>query len=218
MYASDEHVAIKATGDFIVLCPDWQKLAYAKDGAFASDDPWTLTSATVDFGAQGVKPDQLVLLTQPRSAFKGSGELLAIDSIAGGSATLRRIGQASGVGQPPGGAAGLTGVEFTVSTLGPQIEEASYSLNQRFNLDAALPGRDPLNMRDLRNLRQATVLTVLRDRYKAECRTDKGDFPIKLRATESDLADLMGQLVIRWTPTASGTGEETSFFSCRIVR
>ena len=28
VYATDENIAIRRSGDFAVLCPDWQKLAY----------------------------------------------------------------------------------------------------------------------------------------------------------------------------------------------
>jgi hypothetical protein len=217
VYATDEDVCVRATGDFVVLCPDWQKQAYGKDGVFASGDPWTLTSATVDFGAAGVAAGMVVSLTQPKTTFKGSGDLLAVDAVAGSSVTLRRIGAASGLGSPPGPAAGVTGVEFTVPTMAPQIEEASYSLNRQWNIDANLPGRSPTDMYELRDLREATVLTVLLRRYTAENRADQGDFRLKIDQTSQALNLLVDRLSIRWGPTGTDP-PETTIFSARLVR
>ena len=82
VYATDENIAIRASGDFTMLCPDWQKLAYGTDGAFAAGAPWVLTSASVDFAVAGVTTQHVVLLRKPSTVFKGSGELLAVDSAA----------------------------------------------------------------------------------------------------------------------------------------
>ena len=88
-YATDENIAVCASGDFAMLCPDWQKLAYGVDGAFASTSPWVLTSASVDFAAAGVTSGHVVLLRKPATVFKGSGELLAVDSATDQGAVLR---------------------------------------------------------------------------------------------------------------------------------
>ena len=80
VYATDEHIAVRATGDFTVLCPDWQRVAAGVDGVFAADAPWTLTSASVDFEAAGVASGHVISLTAPKATFKGSGELLAVDA------------------------------------------------------------------------------------------------------------------------------------------
>ena len=37
VYATDENLAIRASGDFAVLCPDWQKLAYGTDAPSPRD-------------------------------------------------------------------------------------------------------------------------------------------------------------------------------------
>lgn len=216
-YATDEQIAVRATGDFAILCPDWQKQAYGADGVFASGSPWVLTSASVDFEASGVVLGMVVTLTQPRSTFRGSGDLLAVDSVAGSSLTLRRIGQATGVGAPPVPAAGLTGVEFSVLTMTPQIENASFALNRQWNIDPGLPGRTPSEMYELRDLREATVLTVLAERYLAETRSERGDFKLKADSYARALVDVQSRLNVRW----GSTGQEpapTTIFSTRIVR
>lgn len=216
VYATDENLAVRATGDFAVLCPDWQKQAYGADGVFSSGIPWVLTSATVDFQASGVAPGMIARLTGPRTSFPGSGDMLAVDSVAGSNLTLRRIGQAPGVGAAPG-AAGVTGVTFAVLTMGPQIEEASYSLNRQWNIDAGLPGRTPSDLYDLRDLRQATVLTVLLRRYVAETRSKDGDFSLKIGAIKEALDEAQGRLSIRWG-TSGVDPPPSTMFSTRLVR
>ena len=83
VYCSDEDILVHAGGDFATLCPPWQQMAQGTDGAFAPGSPWVLTSASVNFAANGVSPNQVVWLTAPRSQYPGGGHFLAIDSVAG---------------------------------------------------------------------------------------------------------------------------------------
>lgn len=217
LYASDEDVAVRATGDFAILAPAWQKAAQGTDGAFAPGSPWTLVSESVDFSAAGVHDGHVVQLRKPATAFKGAGELFAVARAAGGSLTLRRIGSAEGLGAAPAPASGLTGVEFLIATLDPQIDEASFELNRRFNIDPLLPGRTPADLRDLRELRQACVLSVLVQRYAAETRGGEGDFALKLQHTRTEHSEALARLELRW---GSGPSDRSSssYFSTRIVR
>ena len=217
VYATDENLAIRASGDFAVLCPDWQKLAYGTDGAFAAGSPWVLTSASVNFVSAGVTAQHVVLLRKPATAFKGSGELLAVDSASPAGLTLRRLGSGLNLGQPPAPAAGLTDVEFVIASLDPQIEEASFDLNRRFGIDPNVAGRSPGDVYDLRDLRQACVLTVLAQRYAAETRGDHGDFALKLTQVKQELSEVLARLTLRWG--GSGTDRQsTNWFSTRLVR
>jgi len=216
VYACDEDVAVRATGDFAVLTPAWQKTAFGTDGVFSPEAPWTLTSATVDFEEAGVTPGHVVSLRKPSSLFKGAGELLAVTSTSGKNLTLRRIGARAGAGAPPSPAAGVSGVEFMIATMGPQIEEASFDLNRRFNIDPRVPGRSPDALYDRRELRAACVLTVLAQRYSAEIRGGEGDFPLKLRRINTELSETLARLDVRWS--AARAGRETSMFSTRITR
>ena len=216
VYATDENLAIRSSSDFTMLCPDWQKLAFGTDGAFAAGAPWVLKSASVDFSAAGVAAQHVVWLRKPTTVFRGSGELLAVDGASGSGLTLRRLGTEPGVGYPPGPAAGLTGVEFLIASLGPQIEEASFDLNRRFGIDPNVAGRSPADVYDLRDLRQACVLTVLAQRYAAETRGDHGDFALKLAQVRQELSEVLARLTIRW---GGGTDRQSSnWFSTRIVR
>jgi hypothetical protein len=217
LYASDENVAIRASGDFSILCPDWQKLASGTDGVFSPGLPWTLTSASTMFDSAGVTCQHVVWLRKPSTAFKGSGELLAVDSSAGNSVTLRRLGASLNQGQPPAPVPGLTGVDFLIATLDPQIEEASFQLNRQFSIDPNVAGRTPGDVYDLRDLRQACVLIVLAQRYAAETRGDAGDFALKLVQIKQELGEVQSRLRLRWG--ASGTDHQsTNWFSTRIVR
>lgn len=217
VYATDENIAIRASGDFVPLCPDWQKLAQAGDGQFAAGSPWVLTSPTVNFEAAGVTSQHVILLRRPNTVFRGSGELLAVDSASGNSVSLRRIGNTAGGGQPPSPPGGVSGVDFLIATLDPQGEEATFDLNRRFGIDPDVAGRAPADIHDLRDLRQACVLTVLAQRYAAETRGDQGDFALKLNVVRQELAEVLARLQIRWGTSGQDTNS-TTWFSTRIVR
>lgn len=216
VYATDEHVAIRARGDFVTLCPEWQTRAAGADGVIASGSPWTLTSASVDFQALGVQAGNVILLQAPKATFSGVGQLLAVESVSAGSATLRRIGEPAGVGQPPA-AAGATAVVFKAPTMGAQIEEASFNLNVKWGLDARLAQRAPSLVYDLRVLRRACVLRVLYDAYSSEIRGNDGDFPLKLRQLVAELREVDGLIQLRWG--AGGDSQpSTTLYGGRVTR
>ena len=121
-----------------------------------------------------------------------------MDGATAAGLTLRRLGTEPGVGYPPAPAAGLTGVEFLIASLDPQIEEASFDLNRRFGIDPNVAGRSPADVYDLRDLRQACVLTVLAQRYAAETRGDQGDFALKLTQVRQELSEVLARLTLRW--------------------
>ncbi len=217
VYATDEDIAVRTTGDFITLCPAWQQMAAGTDGYFSAAAGWVLNSTATDFGANGVAPNQVVVLSGPKSTFPGSGQLLAIDSVSGNAITLRRLHQDLNVGNPPGPAAGLTGVTFSINTMGPQIEEVSYDLKQRFGIDENITFRYSTWIYDLRVLRMATILTVLKQRYRAETRTERGDFALKANSISAELDPVIDQLQIRWGPYGN-SAEPSTVFSCKICR
>lgn len=218
VYATDEDVAIRASGDFAILCPAWQTLAYAADGSISTASPWSLSSASVDFVASGVIQGCVVRLTKPTTAFKGSGDLLAVDSAVGGTATLRRVGMPLGTGKPPAPGVSLAGVEFTVATLYPQIEDASFTLNRKWGIDPSSTSRRPVDLRDVRDLREATVLTVLLRMYVAENRSDRGDFAIKIKAVQQAFDAVNARLELRWGFVDDPLNPPTSIFGKRIYR
>lgn len=220
VYCTDEDVLVHAGGDFALLCPPWQQMAAGSDGVFAPGAPWVLTSASVDFQANGVNPNQVVWLTAPKSQFPGGGHFLAIDSVSGNGVTLRRPYKDLGVGQPPAPAAGLTGVSFVVNTLDPQIAEASYDLKQRYAIDDLMGGdlaRSSSWIYDLQVLRVATIYSVLLERYTQETRTDRGDFEKKVVRFRQKLDDALARLQIRWGPFGN-SAEPSTLFSCKLSR
>ena len=217
VYATDEDVAAFIGGDFVTLCPPWQQCAQGIDGVFAAGTPWTLTSASVNFQANGVSPNQVVQLTAPKAQYPGSGALFAVDTILGNTITLRRLHQDLNVGQPPAPAGGLSAVAFAINTLFPQLEEASFSLKRRFGIDENVTYRSSQWVYDLRDLRMATVFHVLLDRYAFESRGDKGDFAIKIERVRARLDDVLSRVQVRWGAQGNSAPPST-VFSCKITR
>lgn len=214
VYATDEDVLIRAAGDFAVLCPEWQKLAAGIDGWIDASAPWRLSSASVDFEANGVRPGHVIIFRKPISTFRGSGDPFVVESVSGRSIAFRRPGRPAATGQP---LPATTEVEFSIPSLDPQIEVASFDLNRRFSIDPNVPGRAPSAVYDLRDLRSACVLAVLAQRYASESRSRDGDFPLKSSLVKQDLSDVLARLQIRWGP--SGTSQpSSSLFSTRLVR
>ena len=153
----------------------------------------------------------------PKQYFPGSGQLFAIDSVSGSAVTLRRLHKDLNVGQPPAPAAGLSGVTFTINTLDPQIEEASFDIKRRFGIDENIVYRDSSWIYDQRDLRMATVLTVLLARYTQEARTDKGDWARKISLIRTELEIVLDRVQVRWGPLGN-SAEPTTLFSCKISR
>jgi hypothetical protein len=220
VYCSDEDILVHAGGDFAVLCPAWQQMAQGIDGVFAPGSPWVLTSASVDFGSNGVNPNQVVWLTVPKSQYPGGGHFLAVDSVSGNSITLRRPYKDLNVGQPPAPAAGLTGVAFAINTLDPQSAEASYDLKQRFAIDdnpVIGTQRASSWIYDLQVLRVATIYSVLLERYTQETRTEGGDFEKKVVRFRQKLDDALARVQVRWGPFGN-SAEPSTLFGCKLSR
>lgn len=217
LYATDEDLAVRAAGDFALLCPKDQKLAEGSDGAFAASDRWTLNSASNDFQALGVKPGHIVQLTK-QGVFRGTEEF-AVAVVAPGSVTLRRKGLAAGLGLPPGSLGGVSGVNFTVATLQPQIERASYDLNRRYTIDDLVCGRRSTDLYDPREVTDACVLEVLWTQYTAMSRNageHSDHFARQAGNRKAELEALLGRVVIHWAPQS--IIRDSSSFSARLSR
>jgi len=217
VYCSDEDVAVRASGDWFLLAPAWQQMATGTDGYFSSGSPWILNSTAVNFASNGIAANQVVQLSGPKPNFPGSGQLFAIDSVSSSAVTLRRLHKDLNVGQPPAPAAGLAGVTFTINTLDPQIEEASFEIKRRFGIDENIAYRTSSWIYDQRDLRMATVLTVLLARYTQEARTDRGDWVRKINLIKTELDIVLDRLQVRWGPFGN-SAEPTTLFSCKISR
>ena len=223
-YVTDEDVALRAPADFLALCPKDQVVAAGTDGLFLPSDPWTLRSPSVDFAGAGLAPGQVARLAGP-PAFGPQGELFAVAAVGPGGLSLRRLGQAPGVGRSPALAAEVLGVEFVVRTLAPQLGRACADLNLRFGIDEAAPGRRPCDLRAPRALADAAVLAVLAQRYLDQARRFSGaaDEPedwygVKSRALRAELDDLLDRLVVRWGAADPGRTAPSIRFSTRLSR
>lgn len=216
-YCTDEDVAVRACGDFGILCPKFQLLASGTDGVFTAGSPWSITSASNTFA--NVAAGNVVILEGPRPNFTGDGEIFGVASVAAGVLTLKRIGLDPGVGTPPGPTSGgLTAVVFKVRTLQPQINSACLDLNMTFGIDPNIANKSPGLIYDPNlELNQAAVLTVLQRQYAMEVRSERGDFALKLRQIETDLAALKGRMTVKWGALGEGDMPKT-FFGMRIRR
>jgi hypothetical protein len=222
VYATDEDVALRASADFAIICPKDQKLASGSDGTIADSDLWTLTSPTVDFQANGIRPGNIVQLTQPTSVYKPPGESFAVVSVAPKTMTLRRKGQPPGVGQPVS-SGGLSKIEFLVTTFLPQLTQASYDLDRRYGIDDLIAGRRPCDLIDPQEVLEATVLTVLYRQYLDMSRggDERSDtFAAKARSFKQELDDLLATTVLHWaaSPGLPSSSQSTTRFSTRISR
>jgi len=217
VYCSDEDIAVRAAGDWFLLAPQWQQMAAGTDGYFSNGSPWVLNSTAVNFASNGVAPNQVVQLSAPKANFPGSGALFAIDSVSGSAITLRRLHKDLSVGQPPAPSTGLTGVAFTINTLDPQTEEASFDIKRRFGIDENIAYRSSSWIYDQRDLRMATVLIVLLARYTQEARTDRGDWARKIGLINTELQIVLDRVQVRWGPLGN-SAEPSTVFSCKISR
>jgi hypothetical protein len=212
VYCTDEDIACRAPLDWFNLAPRFQRRALATDGVFMTGSPWVLTSASVLFDAQGVQSNNVVALVKS-GVFGTPNELFAVDSAVGGSLTLRRLGEASGVGQPPGPAAGTTGVSFEVRTFAPQIDAASYDVNKFFGIDPQIPCKTPALLYDPREVTMFAVLTVLKRRYLDGVKVKADDYADKFALVSQELVDLCSRLVVQWGTLADGNPPNSVFSS-----
>ena len=217
VYCTDEDIAVRTGGDYMTLCPSWQQMASGTDGYFSAGSRWVLNSTLTSFAANGVAPNQVVWLSGPKTSYPGGGQLLAVDSVSASCITLRRLYKDLNVGQPPAPAAGLTNVVFTINTFDPQSSEASFDIKRRYGIDENIVDRSSTWIYDLQDLRLATVLTVLLERYSQEAHGDRGDFPKKIGYTQAALAQVLDRVQVRWGPQGN-SAEPTTLFSCKLSR
>ncbi|QDV38277.1 hypothetical protein [Tautonia plasticadhaerens] len=157
-YATDEDLALIATGDVGAVFPADQVIASGVDGSFDPSDRWTLRSESVNFPDAGLAPGHVVRLVGPPERFRPPGLLLGVSAVSSNVVTLRRIGMGPGSGTPASPAEGISGVEFVATTLGPQLAGASRELDRLLGLDS-IP-LDPAGA-----LRDAVARLVLARRY-----------------------------------------------------
>jgi hypothetical protein len=232
LYCTDEDVCIRAGSDFSDLVPADQLLAVGNDGSFSGSDRWTLTSAGIgDFAAQGVTGGMVALVNLPKLGQTALTQRLAIDPVPASGLPLRRLGQTSGVGQPPGPVGGQTSVTFTVATMYPQIESATYELNKRYGVSEAINGRKFADENDPRELREACVLTVLWKLCLSASRAAQDVSPggtgdswsAKANKYKAELDEVLDRAVLHWRSSASAGGigvamPPSSRFGTRLSR
>ena len=102
VYCTDEDILVRAGGDFIMLCPPWQQMAAGTDGVFAPGTPWVLNSASVNFAANGVSPNQVAWLTAPATHQRAGANSLRLTASPGiPSRSVGRTRTSSSVSRRP---------------------------------------------------------------------------------------------------------------------
>lgn len=216
VYATDEDIYNVGPGDFGVIVPRSNKVARGTDGVFASNDLWTLTSASSSFVSQGVVAGMIFRLYAPTSAYNPP-EWMAVETVSAHGVTLRRPGLATGIGLPPGPTGGLTGISFDCLTLKPQIENTAFRLNEQYSVDPSLINRKPSDIYDQRIFRELTALRVLYFQYMTLNRNKLGDFADKQKHYSDEYDVALASATLRWG--ATGTSQPpTGRFSTRLVR
>jgi hypothetical protein len=217
LYCTDEDIAVRAMGDYPSIVPPSQLLAHATDGVFTSGNRWWLTSATADLYGAGVHAGNVAWLTRPAASFGAQGELFAVDAVGLGGVLLRRVGRKQFVGQPPAPAAGLTGVEFRVLTFDPQIETATFEINELYGIDPTVPELSAARLTNPRQLQQLCALWVLERAYGLQMKRREEDFALKHAQLEEELEDLRSRVVVRRGPHGSEAAP-SGLYGTRIRR
>lgn len=183
-FCTTEDVALKAVADFAELALGPHLVAEGKDGVLAPAGT-VLSSPTVDLQIRGVASADVAVLVAGGAV---KNDVLAVESVSGSGAVLRRLGRAAGVGQPAGSAAGSNAVTFRIYSLDPLIAEQTRILSRRFRV----AGPESLQSPD--DFRRVTVLGVLIDLFGTDHRmTGQGaeadNFAAKLRQYRDEFAD-----------------------------
>jgi hypothetical protein len=223
VYCVDEDVYVEAGADFWTVAPPGNLVAAGSDGAFAGGDLWTLLSASNNFAGQGVTSGMVIQLsnTAPTTGVKASvgpfkqPQTMAIDSATSNSVTLRRSGEVLGFGMPPGLSGGLAGVTFRILTLGPQIENTAYKLNEAYSIDPRFPNYRTLY--DPRIFRRLTALRVMYLQYANANRAKTGDFADKISFYHSEYLEELDTATVRWGPNAI-SAPASNRFSTKLSR
>lgn len=210
---TDEDLALRASSDYLALCPRDQTLAAGSDGVFAAGDRWTLTSPLTDFAGAGVAPGHLVELSRPASLYGPAGEVLVVRSVGVFGVELRRKGQPSRAGLPPGPAAGASGMQFAIRTLDPQIGRADQELRLKVGREPSPPDGLWFADAELPEMREAIVLLVLYRQFLDMSRQFSGTqdqpddwFAAKSRMYKAELDQVLSGLAIRraFRPSPAG--------------
>lgn len=213
LYATDEDIKVRCSGDFDMLAPADQSLAAGTDGAINVSSPWVLNSVSANFAASGLTAGNVISL---KLTVHGPATHFAVVSVTTNATTFRRVGMLASQGQPPV-IANVTGLTYSVQTFRAQIEDASYDLNRRFGINDDFADRQASYLYDARELRQACVLTVLMRQYATESRTKDGDFASKLTVVSRELDDVLARISVKFGSLGQGS-EPVNRFSMRVRR
>lgn len=193
LLATDADIATKAASDYHILVPAHQRAAFGTDGTLFG---WDLSTGA---NLTGLTTGHVVRVQ------KGNGgewsDLLAVDSVASGVVTLRRIGMDAGDGPPPTPPAGT--LNFYAPTARPQIARATAGILRRFGfadydaIGQAIDGAgSPEHFRDLATL--DVLLDLLWTQHRAGASEENFHTKYRDLIAERDAlkADLIDQYAV----------------------
>lgn len=160
LHITDEDVVVRFPALFPLVSPWHQVLASGSDGIFSSFDRWTLASNSSNFIMNGVQAGHVVQLVGPPEMVRPPGDILIVDSVEDHTLRVRRAGLPDGVGNPPAPPAGLSGIDFVVSTIEPQITTISRYILDTYKLATLFPLHSPVYERATTLLKEISVLTL----------------------------------------------------------
>jgi hypothetical protein len=213
--ACDEDLAEWDANDFWALAPRHQVLASGQDGVIDGAAPWLLSSASIDFEAQGVAPGHVLAILKPA---RQGHDLFAVAGVDGVTVQLRRIGAEADTGQPPATAAGLTSVSFEVRTYAPQLALSSADIRRSYRL-ATNSNRELTDLAEHgEELRQLCTLLTLRRAYLTSQKSADSDFSAKLGLIADQVSMIEARLSLAWGSYDAPSAPADNLFSTRARR
>jgi hypothetical protein len=204
LYCTDEDVAKRMLGDFMLCVPPANIMARGDDGEFLADNRWGLVSASVNFAARGVLAGQVAFTKYAGGKIKYE-DLLAVDSVETTTLGLRRFGQTQGYGEPPGPINGTSSVQFLIPYLKPQIQLATSEINRIWNIGELWIERPASSLVDPSEIRELCVLWVMRDLYfgKAKEQTAQSPWWVKHNKCQEMIASMKDRMDLTFSPLGS---------------
>lgn len=213
-FCQAEDIAERITQDLALILPPSQILAEGTDGIIAPGE-WVLSSATAAFETYGVPVGSLAILQSPGSS-QSTSKVFVVSNVEGSTITLRRVGLGSGIGQPPGGAAGMSGVIFSIHYLDPQINDTTTYLSMIFGIDDNIPGRRYVDIYNLNDVIEIAISRIVSMLYLNAMMNSSNDlFKEKHAMHKAQYTDLKSAVRIRFGPTGS---DNTSLFNQKLTR
>jgi hypothetical protein len=161
LFATDETIAREITTDYPLVTPNAWRQCQGRNGLA---DGFTFTDAVKDFEAIGLAPGMVICLVDGSDP---NNDVLAIESVAGGTLTLRRLGMPTGTGEGPRLKPSAQAFVYEVPSCHATIAGTTAELQRRYSVTTATA--------DLQKLCVEMVLVALYGAAHSTAGTGNGD-------------------------------------------